>query len=99
MSKMRVKSYNDILSIFFALGIPLLLLIYGSRSAKTGELSREVEALERRENTLIEQNKKLVADISVLSSSARVEEIAKNELGMQKASKDEIIRVEVLQNE
>lgn len=96
---MKGKSYDGILSIIFALGIPLLLLIYGSQSAKSGELSREVWALERREDMLIEQNKKLVADISVLSSSARIEDIAKNELGMQKASRDEIIRVEVLQNE
>jgi cell division protein FtsL len=44
---------------------------------------------------LIESNKALVTDISVLSSSERIEKIAVEELGMRKATSDEIVRVSI----
>ena len=42
-----------------------------------------------------EENKKLIIDISLLSSGQRIGNIAENELGMHKAEGDEIIRVEM----
>ena len=44
---------------------------------------------------LIEENKKLVSDIAVLSSADRIEKIAVEELGMHKAETEDIVRVEM----
>ncbi|HOE09292.1 MAG TPA: cell division protein FtsL, partial [Treponemataceae bacterium] len=55
----------------------------------------EVKKLESVESALIENNKNLVAEISLLSSAERIESFAINELGMRKAGSDEIVRVEV----
>lgn len=51
--------------------------------------------LEKKQEKLIAENKKLITDISVLSSSDRIETIAENDLGMRKAETEEIVRVEM----
>ena len=43
----------------------------------------------------MEENKKLITDISLLSSGQRISNIAENELGMHKAESEEIVRVEM----
>ena len=44
---------------------------------------------------LVEENKKLITDISLLSSAQRIGNIAENELDMHKAETEEIVRVEM----
>jgi cell division protein FtsL len=58
-------------------------------------IEKEVAELEQVQKDLIESNKALVTDISVLSSSERIEKIAVEELGMRKATSDEIVRVSI----
>ena len=58
-------------------------------------IEKEVAELERVQKDLIESNKALVTDISVLSSSERIEKIAVEQLGMRKATSDEIVRVSI----
>ncbi len=82
----------------FALSIPGLLILNGLQSRKYTDLKDEILTLEKKEEKLIEENKKLITDISVLSSSQRIEEIAQNELGMRKAESDEIVRVDMKGN-
>lgn len=76
-----------------AAAIPCVLGVSAVNSRHFESLSREVAALEKKQETLIEDNKRLVTDISVLSSSSRVERIATNELMMHRAESDDIIRV------
>ncbi len=78
-----------------ALGIPGLLILNGIQSGKYQSLKKEVVDLEKKQERLIEENKRLITDISVLSSSDRIESIAENDLGMRKAETDEIVRVEM----
>ena len=54
-----------------------------------------VSELENKQEKLIEENKKLVSDIAVLSSADRIEKIAVEELGMHKAETEDIVRVEM----
>ena len=68
---------------------------YSVYREKYADLKKEVLSLERKQAELIEQNKKLITDISVLSSSDRIETIAEEELGMRKAESEEIVRVEM----
>lgn len=78
-----------------ALLIPLLLIFDAMQSGRYEILESEVTALERRQEELVESNKKLVSDISILSSADRVERRAREELGMRKAGADDIVRVEI----
>jgi cell division protein FtsL len=78
-----------------AAAIPALLLIDGIQARRYENLSDEVSKLEKKQESLIEENKKLVTDISLLSSTDRVEKIAENDLGMHKAETDDIVRVEM----
>lgn len=78
-----------------SLAIPSVLVMSAAEARRYENLQDEVAFLERKQEVLIEDNKRLVTDISVLSSSSRVEKIASEELMMHKASSDEIVRVEL----
>lgn len=92
----KTKSiFKIILISLFTLSIPLLLCLYGLQAKKYTDLTKEVESLERKQEELIEENKKLISDISLLSSPERIEKIATEELGMHKAENEDIIRVEM----
>lgn len=78
-----------------ALSIPGLLFLSGIQSSKYRTLKNEVEILEKKQETLIEENKKLITAISVLSSSDRIQKIAEEDLGMRQAESEEIVRVGV----
>lgn len=78
-----------------AAAIPALLLAYAIQTKRYADLSREIAELEKKQERLIEQNKKLVSDISLLSSTDRIEKIATEELGMHKAETEDIVRVEM----
>ena len=70
--------------------IPVLLVFQTVQSYRYKKLRAEIKQLE-----LVEQNRKLISDISVLSSSERIEKIAEGDLGMHKAGTEDIVRVEI----
>ena len=78
-----------------ALSIPFFLVITMVQSKQYMDIEKEVAKLEQDQKNLIESNKALVTDISVLSSSERIEKIAVDQLGMRKATSDEIVRVSI----
>lgn len=95
-AKFRMNSVlKGILICLFALSIPLLLILYSVQVSKYTELSKSITALETKQEQLIEENKRLVSDISYLSSAERIEKIATEELDMHKVESDDIIRVEM----
>ncbi|MCR5495886.1 MAG: septum formation initiator family protein [Treponema sp.] len=85
----------NLLTCILALLIPLVLIAYGIQTKRFSDLSKEIAELEKKQERLIEQNKKLVSDISLLSSTDRIERIATEELGMHKAETEDIVRVEM----
>lgn len=87
--------FKKILLCLLALGIPVLLYLYAIQARRYTDLERDLRNLERKQSELIEQNKKLVSDISVLSSADRIEKMAVEELGMHKAEAEDIVRVEM----
>lgn len=95
---MSYRSYvnkNRILMYVSAVAIPLLLILATVQARSYEKLKKEVEALEDRQVELVEENRKLISGISVLSSSQRIQKIAEDELGMHRAESDEIVRVEM----
>jgi len=96
MAKGKIKNFfKAILICLFALSIPVMLGLYAVQAKKYTDLSKEVLELESKQEKLIEENKKLVSDISQLSSAERIEKIAVEELGMHKAEAEDIVRVEM----
>ena len=94
--KGKIKDFfKAILICIFALSIPVMLVLYALQAKKYTDLSKEVLELENKQEKLIEENKKLVSDISQLSSAERIEKIAVEELGMHKAEAEDIVRVEM----
>lgn len=94
-----MKKGKDILKTIviclIALCIPALLAVDGIQSRRYTDLEHEVKDLEQKQADLVEENKKLITDISVLSSSDRIETIAQHELNMRPAETEEIVRVEM----
>ncbi len=78
-----------------ALLIPTMLVVDAVQARKYVDLREQVLELEDRQAQIIEENKKLITDISILSSADRIETIAQDSLDMRKAETDEIIRVEI----
>ena len=75
--------------------VPRLLFLYGFQAKRYSKLKLEIKALEQKQEKLIEENKKIVNEISILSSADRIEKIAVEELGMHKAQAEDIVRVEM----
>lgn len=89
------KIFQVIFIVLFTISIPLMLGLYAYQAKRYTDLTKEILDLETKQEKLIEDNKKLVSEISMLSSAERIEKIAVEELGMHKAEKDDIIRVEM----
>ncbi|MCQ2590357.1 MAG: cell division protein FtsL [Treponema sp.] len=95
-TKRKAGNFFKILFVcILALSIPVLLFLYAVQAEKYTSLVREVTELEAKQEKLIEENKRLISDISILSSAERIEKIATEELKMHKAESDDIIRVEM----
>lgn len=95
MTQKKKQILSAAAGCFIAVLIPLLLIAYGFQTKRYADLSREITALEKKQEELIEQNKKLVSDISLLLSTDRIEKVAADELGMHKAETEDIVRVEM----
>lgn len=91
----RRKVINSILISIFTISIPSLLILYALQAKRYTDLEKNIRELEQKQVQLIEENKKIISEISVLSSSDRIEQYAVEELGMHKAESEEIVRVEM----
>lgn len=87
--------FKKVFIVLFTLSIPVLLCLYAFQAKKYTDLTKDIAELEKSQEKLIEENKKLVSDIAILSSADRIEKIAVEELGMHKAESEDIIRVEM----
>ena len=83
------------LTYLFAVLIPLLLIFETVEAHKYMRLEEEVELLEKKQVEIVEKNRLLISEISLLSSSDRIERIAENDLGMHRAKTEDIVRVEL----
>ena len=99
---MKNKTKVNVKNIFIRIGIclfvlliPFMLFMYGFQAKRYSKLKLEIKALEQKQEKLIEENKKIVNEISILSSADRIEKIAVEELGMHKAQAEDIERVEM----
>ena len=80
---------------FFVLSIPFFLGIATWQSVRYMELNKNVGRLEAVQEDWVGHNKKLIAGIAVLSSSARIEQIAIHDLRLLKIRPEDVLQVRI----
>ena len=94
--KNKTKSFFYIGLIFLAsFLIPLLFIIYAFQASQYSSLYKDIVRHKKKQEQLVEQNKKLISDISLVGNSSEIERKASEELNMHKAEKEDIIRIEM----
>ncbi len=86
---------RTIAAYIIAVLIPVLFLVQAVQAHRYKKLQQEIKKLENKQVELVDQNRKLISEISVLSSSDRIEKISEEELGMHKARTEDIVRVDM----
>lgn len=86
---------KKIAAVFCTLLIPALLFLLVWQSSSYSRLERELQMFERQQTELVSANRRLISQISVLSSPERIERVAITTLGMRKATPSEILRIEL----
>jgi cell division protein FtsL len=94
LKKMK-HTHTIIPACLLAVTIPLFLAVDGVQASRYANLETEVKQLEASHNELVEGNRRLIAEISLLSSADRIEKIAVDQLAMHRASSAEIVRIEM----
>ncbi|GHU88700.1 hypothetical protein FACS189476_06270 [Spirochaetia bacterium] len=84
-----------LLLYFVCLTIPCLLGLVAWQSARYTALERETRRLETAQEQWVESNKRLIAGIAVLSSSERIENIARNDLGLIKIRPEDVLQIKI----
>ena len=80
---------------FFVLTIPLFLGLAAWQSVRYTELERNVRDLEAAQEEWIENNKRLIAGIAVLSSTSRIGQVAEKDLGLSKLSPENVLQIRI----
>jgi len=83
------------IGIGFALVLGGLLFLNTWQGYRFERLKRDVQQLEAEQRDWLEQNKKLVAAVAVLSSPERIQSIAEGELGLKKLERSALVTVVV----
>jgi cell division protein FtsL len=74
--------------------VPVLLFANVFQAFRYGRLERRIVELEREQLALIEENKKAILAISVLTSPRRVGELARDMLELERPAPDAILQLE-----
>ncbi|MFP4267109.1 MAG: septum formation initiator family protein [Spirochaetaceae bacterium] len=75
------------------LSIPFSISLSVYRVYAYQTLEREVERLKEEQSDLFEGNKRMIANIAIVSSPARIEEIAEKELNLSRTTSERRMRI------
>ena len=78
---------------FIVLTIPLFLGIIAWQSSRYSDLERQTRRLEADQEKWVESNKRLIADIAILTTSEKVERIALYDLNLAKIEPENVLQV------
>ncbi len=85
---------RKLLLLFIVATVPGLIFLTVKQVFNYTQVDKEVQSLILDQRELFEQNKRMVANLSILSSPGRIDELAENELGLDKIFID-IIRIKI----
>jgi cell division protein FtsL len=77
------------------LTLPLALGAAAWQSTRFASLQKDVNKLDEQQEEWVESNKRIITDIAVLSSSARIEEVAKTNLGLDKKRPEDVLQIRI----
>jgi len=86
---------KKMLVLFLVLTIPALIFLSVWQVFSFQRLEAEVGSLEDRQKEWFEENKRKIISIEYLSSPQRLDQIARQELELQKMDPDKVIRIVV----
>jgi cell division protein FtsL len=84
---------KKILLYAFVISVPLALCAVVWQASRYSVLKRETKNLVERQEDCIENNKRLMAEITTLSSAARIDSVAQQGLGLSKRKPEEVLQV------
>lgn len=90
---------KKVVVLAFLLLIPTLLFLNVRQTVRFEQLRRSVAELERRQDRLLERNKRAIASIEVLTSPRRIEELARTELDLVKIPHERITYLTIRREE
>ena len=82
------------IAILLIVLVPVLLFANVFQAFRYGRLERRIAELEREQLALIEENKKAILAISVLTSPRRVGELAREMLELERPAPEAILQLE-----
>jgi len=86
---------KKMLVLFLVLTVPALIFLSVWQVFSFQRLEAEVGSLEDRQKEWFEENKRKIISIEYLSSPQRLDQIAREELELQKMDPDKVIRIVV----
>ena len=75
--------------------IPALLFANVMQAFRYSQLDREISRLEREAQDLLEENKRIILAIALLSSPQRIGDLAQDELGLRRVDPDDITHMRI----
>jgi len=81
-----------------ALTIPLLMGVLVWQSTRYAELEKTVRTLEQSQEDQVERNKRLITDITVLSSPETIEQRAIHDLRFIKIPPEHVLQIRIQRN-
>ena len=84
-----------ILFYCFILSVPVFLAVTAWQSSRYGDLERELKKLEKTQEEWVENNKRLIAEVTEYSSPDRIERIARDKLGLHKKQPEDVLQISI----
>ena len=84
---------NKVLVLLLAFTVPVFFFLQVLQSYQYMNLEKQVQLLETEQKEWVEENKKVIAGIAVMSTPERINSIARDELGLDKIDTSDIVRV------
>ena len=75
--------------------VPAFLGLTAWQSSRYGDLERELKKLEKTQEEWVENNKRLIAEVTEYSSPDRIERIARDKLGLHKKQPEDVLQISI----
>ena len=89
------RNIGRIITIFAIFLVPALVLLNVFMGYLYWSTEKEIARLEKEQTERFEENKLMIANIAIANSPARIEPIARDQLGLEKITPDRTIFVDV----